>query len=159
MSSGQHPFASTRYARLSRSAEALGRWLRRSSTTIEEPLTSAPPSPVPALDVSSASGSLTSIDAVPTPSRPPANLDDSIKAAVGSPGHFVMHSSKVTLLLSGQHNVTNIPVYTNGSTLEGILAVARPAGLLALEVVVSLSVLAFRTPHARATDRRKSGPE
>lgn len=54
-----------------------------------------------------------------------------------SPGHFVKHSSKVTLLLSGQEEHASEPVYSNGSTIVGILAIPRPSGLLTLEVKVS----------------------
>ena len=54
-----------------------------------------------------------------------------------SPGHFVKHSSKVTLLLSGQEENASEPVYSNGDTIVGILAIPRPTGLLSLEVKVS----------------------
>ena len=46
------------------------------------------------------------------------------------------HSSKLTLLLSGQREGATIPHYCNGDTIEGILAIARPAGVLALDVKV-----------------------
>ncbi|KAI0648144.1 hypothetical protein C8Q79DRAFT_905770 [Trametes meyenii] len=51
-------------------------------------------------------------------------------------GHYVKHSSRVTLLLSGQEEGVQMPVYSTGDTIEAILAIARPAGLLALEVKV-----------------------
>ena len=57
-------------------------------------------------------------------------------------GHYVKHSSKLTLLLSGQREGTCVPHYTNGDTIEGILAIARPAGVLAVDVKVC--VLTFR---------------
>lgn len=56
-----------------------------------------------------------------------------------SPGHFVKHSSKVTLLLSGQEENATEPVYTNESTIIGILAIPRPSGLLSLEIKVCTS--------------------
>lgn len=60
----------------------------------------------------------------------------SSRSGKASPGHFVKHSSKVTLLLSGQEENTSEPVYSNGSTIVGILAIPRPSGLLSLEVKV-----------------------
>ena len=57
-------------------------------------------------------------------------------------GHYVKHSSKLTLLLSGQREGTCVPHYANGDTIEGILAIARPAGVLAVDVKVC--VLTFR---------------
>ncbi|TBU27194.1 hypothetical protein BD311DRAFT_402452 [Dichomitus squalens] len=51
-------------------------------------------------------------------------------------GHYVKHSSKLTLLLSGQREGTSIPHYSNGDTIEGILAIARPEGVLALDVKI-----------------------
>ncbi|OCH92619.1 hypothetical protein OBBRIDRAFT_791067 [Obba rivulosa] len=51
-----------------------------------------------------------------------------------SPTHFVKHSSRVTLLLSGQEEGISTPVYTSGSTIDGILAIPRSSGLLSLVV-------------------------
>ncbi|KAI0632333.1 hypothetical protein C8Q77DRAFT_1059693 [Trametes polyzona] len=51
-------------------------------------------------------------------------------------GHYVKHSSRVTLLLSGQREGVSLPVYSTGQTIEGVLAVARPSGVLALEVKI-----------------------
>ena len=55
-------------------------------------------------------------------------------------GHYVKHSSKLTLLLSGQREGASVPLYSNGDTIEGILAIARPSGVLALDVKVRSSV-------------------
>ena len=63
-------------------------------------------------------------------------------SARASPGHYVKHSSKATVLLNGQNDFSSSagpPVYTNGATIEGIVAIPRPSGLLTLEVKVSLS--------------------
>ncbi|KAI1793365.1 hypothetical protein LXA43DRAFT_239743 [Ganoderma leucocontextum] len=51
-------------------------------------------------------------------------------------GHYVKHSSKLTLLLSGQREGTCVPHYANGDTIEGILAIARPTGVLAVDVKI-----------------------
>ena len=51
-------------------------------------------------------------------------------------GHFVRHSSKLTLLLSGQRDGACVPSYSSGETIEGVLAIARPSGVLALDVKV-----------------------
>lgn len=61
-------------------------------------------------------------------------------------GHYVRHSSRLTLLLSGQREGTCIPSYSNGETIEGILAMARPSLVLALDVKVRahLHMFAFR---------------
>ncbi|KAI0755063.1 hypothetical protein C8Q80DRAFT_408316 [Daedaleopsis nitida] len=59
-----------------------------------------------------------------------------VPATADANGHFVRHSSKLTLLLSGQREGTSIPSYTNGETVEGILAIARPSGVLALDVKI-----------------------
>ncbi|KAI0661977.1 hypothetical protein C8Q70DRAFT_909835 [Cubamyces menziesii] len=55
-------------------------------------------------------------------------------------GHYVKHSSRFTLLLSGQPEGVDMPVYSNGQTIEGILAIARPLGLLAVEVKIEGSI-------------------
>ncbi len=46
------------------------------------------------------------------------------------------HSSRVTLLLSEQEEGAEVPSYSTGDTIEGVLAIARSSGLLALEVKV-----------------------
>ncbi|RDX42624.1 hypothetical protein OH76DRAFT_1410968 [Lentinus brumalis] len=51
-------------------------------------------------------------------------------------GHYVRHSSRLTLLLSGQREGACMPLYSNGETIEGVLAIARPSGVLALDVKV-----------------------
>ncbi|KAI0670875.1 hypothetical protein C8Q78DRAFT_1069599 [Trametes maxima] len=51
-------------------------------------------------------------------------------------GHYVKHSSRVTLLLSGQEEGAEMPAYSTGDTVEAILAIARPAGVLALEAKI-----------------------
>lgn len=63
--------------------------------------------------------------------------DPVLWSARASPGHYVKHSSKATILLSGQDDFSSGPVYTSGATIEGILAIPRPSGLLTLEVKVS----------------------
>ncbi|KAI0365703.1 hypothetical protein BV20DRAFT_953703 [Pilatotrama ljubarskyi] len=51
-------------------------------------------------------------------------------------GHYVKHSSKMTLLLSGQEEGVDVPAYSTGETIEGIFAIAKPSGLFALEVKI-----------------------
>lgn len=59
-----------------------------------------------------------------------------VPSAVASPGHFVKHSSKATLVLSGQEEGVDQPTYSSGGIIEGILAVPRPSGLLSIEIKV-----------------------
>ncbi|KAI0712060.1 hypothetical protein C8Q76DRAFT_476666 [Earliella scabrosa] len=56
-------------------------------------------------------------------------------------GHFVRHSSKLTLLLSGQRDGACVPSYSSGETIEGVLAIARPSGVLALDVKIEGTIL------------------
>ncbi|KAI0769032.1 hypothetical protein BD413DRAFT_605078 [Trametes elegans] len=63
-------------------------------------------------------------------------LGGPLKESKTTPGHYVKHTSRVTLLVSGQEEGAAIPTYSTGDTIEGILAVARDTGLLALEVKV-----------------------
>ncbi|KAI9058261.1 hypothetical protein FKP32DRAFT_1581606 [Trametes sanguinea] len=51
-------------------------------------------------------------------------------------GHFVKHSRRVTLLLSGHPDGVDVPTYSNGQTIEGVLAVTRSTRLLAVEVKI-----------------------
>ncbi|KAI0822337.1 hypothetical protein BC628DRAFT_1412439 [Trametes gibbosa] len=53
-----------------------------------------------------------------------------------SRGHYVNHTSWVTLLLSGQEEGAEMPAYSTGQTIEGVLAVARSSGVLALDVKI-----------------------
>ena len=64
-----------------------------------------------------------------------SGLSDSGKSF---PSHFVKHTNGITLLLSGQRGDILKPVYSNGDTIVGILAISRPTGLLSLEVKVIL---------------------
>ena len=138
----QHPFASSRYARVSSSAETLGRWLRGEKHTEEG-------SPSPALpDLGQRPEPvMVPADSCQGLSLPQVPVDINIpeSSAKSSPEHYVMHSSKVTVLLSGQRSGTDMPVYTNGATIDGILAAARPSGLLALEVMVHVQFPSSRT--------------
>lgn len=59
-----------------------------------------------------------------------------VPSAVASPGHYVKHSSKVTLVLGGQEENGGPPTYSRGSIIEGILAVPRPSGLFSIEMKV-----------------------
>jgi hypothetical protein len=132
----RHPFASAQCVRYSLSTDALSSWLRLTPTDADvSPGSGQPQPPQP--------------DPPPlrrTSSQQPQNarkiwpkLDVNVPGAIlrSSSGHFVKHSSKVTLLLSGQAPGVIEPEYTNAATIEGILAVARPSGLLSLEVKVS----------------------
>lgn len=145
MPSSQHPFADSRYARLSRSAETLTRWLRGEGRDEGRPLTSDPatrPASQAAkramVPVSPALGESEYV------SRPPIVASTSSgKPSKTSAQHYVKHSSKLTLLLSDQDSGVEIPVYVNGDTIDGILAVARPAGLLSLDIMVRVQISEF----------------
>lgn len=134
----RHPFAAVQYVRNSLSTDTLGAWLR--PETRPEDVPPVPPLPDRTL---ARNQSLP-----PAPTRVPRgvglprpHLDSDVPAVSSrsSPGHFVKHSSKVTLLLSGQEEGTAMPEYHTGGTIDGILAVPRPSGLLALEVTVSIN--------------------
>ncbi|KAI0087010.1 hypothetical protein BDY19DRAFT_893731 [Irpex rosettiformis] len=130
----QHPFASTEFARRSRSTESLVRWLRQERDNEPAP-------PVPALPPSPVAPKPPSVTAPPLVERPstappPIDIDVPIRSSRSSPGHFVKHSNKVTLLLSGQEHREKIPEYGNGGIIDGIIAVPRPSGLQSLEIVV-----------------------
>lgn len=108
----RHPFASVRYSRNSLSSDRL-------------PLSEHATDPtLPAADLH---------PLTQTRFRPPV----SSHCVRTSPGHFVKHSSKVTLLLSGQEDGLSMPVYRGGSTIDGVIAIPRPSGLLYLDVKVS----------------------
>lgn len=135
----RHPFAAVQYVRNSLSTDTLGAWLR--PETRPEDVPPVPPLPDRTL---SRNQSLP-----PAPTRVPRGigltrprLDSDVPAVSSrsSPGHFVKHSSKVTLLLSGQEDGTAMPEYNTGGTIDGILAVSRPSGLLALEVTVCMNL-------------------
>ncbi|KAI0917449.1 hypothetical protein AcW1_007355 [Taiwanofungus camphoratus] len=107
----RHPFASVRYSRNSLSSDRL-------------PLSEHATDPtLPAADLH---------PLTQTRFRPPV----SSHCVRTSPGHFVKHSSKVTLLLSGQEDGLSMPVYRGGSTIDGVIAIPRPSGLLYLDVKV-----------------------
>ncbi|KAH8085415.1 hypothetical protein BXZ70DRAFT_559721 [Cristinia sonorae] len=87
--------------------------------------------PSPQTDTTSASGSSSIFVNVSTVDA------DGKPLAVASPGHYVKHTSKVTLLLGGQEEeVADQPMYTCGSAIEGILAVPRPSGLQSIDIKV-----------------------
>lgn len=135
----QHPFASTEFARRSHSTETLVRWLRQDRENEPVP-------PVPALPSSPVAPRAVVEAAPPAALRPasappPIDIDVPVRSSKSSPGHFVKHSSKVTVLLSGQEHKEKIPEYSNGGIIDGIIAVTRPSSLLALQILVSVTCL------------------
>ena len=128
-----HPYAAVRYVRnsFSVSADNLPLWLRPDARAEDVP----PVPPLPQTPQQADASPSTLSTANPVHQR--LDLEPTADpAAPAAPGHFVKHSSKATLLLSGQEDGVSMPLYTNGSTIEGILAVPRPANLLSLEVTV-----------------------
>ncbi|EIW59118.1 uncharacterized protein TRAVEDRAFT_122036 [Trametes versicolor FP-101664 SS1] len=108
-----------------------------------EPRSPPPPQPnrrPPTLDRSVSVPALRSVIPLggiyPLP-RTPAAVD----TKKAKRGHYVKHSSRVTLLLSEQDEGAEVPAYSTGDTIEGILAIARSSGLLALEVKVEGTIL------------------
>ncbi|KIP06691.1 hypothetical protein PHLGIDRAFT_128118 [Phlebiopsis gigantea 11061_1 CR5-6] len=145
MTSTRHPFAYTQYMRYSQSTDAFATWLR---ATPEPAIPPVPPRPLPPKAPAPLARSFsqppvmyrerresTRARLLP-PSPPVVDFDTPTVSSRSEPGHYVKHSSWVTLLLSGQEEGVSEPVYCNGATIEGILAVPRPAGLLRLEVKV-----------------------
>ncbi|CAL1712354.1 unnamed protein product [Somion occarium] len=160
----RHPFASVQYFRSSLSSESLessqeqrvpsrrgeNRRVITPAPRLQHPFSAAPNSePVRR----ARSASLTrATPRIPfsLPRRKPSaiSIDTQPSGKVGSeaiappssgkasPGHFVKHSSKITVLLSGQKENASEPVYSNGATIIGILAIPKPSGLLTLEVKV-----------------------
>ncbi|KAI0077848.1 hypothetical protein K474DRAFT_1749404 [Panus rudis PR-1116 ss-1] len=53
-----------------------------------------------------------------------------------SPGHVVKHTNAITLILGGQHGNSEEPIYSNGDTVEGMLAISRSSGLLSVEIQI-----------------------
>ena len=132
-----HPFAAVQHTRSSLSTDNLPIWLRHEMTSREIP--PVPPVPRRAQPRSPSNPPPIHRQRMPhtnAPSRPSVDVDVPSAASRGSPGHFVKHSSRCTLLLSGQEEGAKIPQYTTGGTIDGILAVPRPAGLLSLQVTV-----------------------
>ena len=74
-------------------------------------------------------------------------------------GHYVKHSSKLTLLLCGQPEGVSMPHYSNGDTIEGILAIARPSGVLSLEVKVRSRASPYRATVVYWFAGRRNGPD
>jgi len=69
-----------------------------------------------------------------------ANNDFVVRNANTSSSHYIKHSNRITMVLSDQDDLSSVPVYTNGSTIDGILAVQKSSGLLSLEVKVVGSI-------------------
>lgn len=140
MTSRRHPFAYSQHVRYSQSTDTFASWLRLTpepNIPLVPPLSSKPPAPT-ALH--------RSLSQQPQPRQyqetdyretlPTVDVDVPTVSSKSSPGHLVKHSSWVTLLLSGQEEGASEAIYSNGATIEGILAVPRPAGLLALQIKV-----------------------
>jgi len=86
--------------------------------------------PTPRTDTTSRTSSIiVNVGAADADGRP-------VPSAVASPGHYVKHSSKVTLVLGGQEDCGGQPTYSSESVIEGILAVPRPSGLFSIEIKV-----------------------
>ncbi|KAH9847955.1 hypothetical protein C2E23DRAFT_740732 [Lenzites betulinus] len=96
--------------------------------------TPRPPSPHPQLDrPSNALRRTTSVPALAS-IHPLGGIHHIPRHKAG--GHYVKHSSWVTLLLSEQEEGAEVPAYSTGQTIEGSLAVTRSSGVLALEVKI-----------------------
>lgn len=130
----RHPFASAQYSSRAFSADIVHLTAPERLLTpppqlpplrVFTPLPSHPhPHPHPPLSIPSADFLL----------PPPVPPKDSVTAV--APTHYVKHSSKVTLLLSGQPDGLAMPIYSNGDTLDGVLALPKSSGLLSLNVKV-----------------------
>ncbi|EMD39777.1 hypothetical protein CERSUDRAFT_92265 [Gelatoporia subvermispora B] len=121
----RHPFANPQYCRNSLSTDVITGHRDPYPTYSEKTCTLRAEPPVRA--ASTAPGIVGPRKELPTPPAPSART---------SPTHFVKHSSRVTLLLSGQEEGTAIPIYNSGSTIDGILATPRSSGLLSLVVKI-----------------------
>lgn len=65
--------------------------------------------------------------------KPPLDQPD-VPTIQGSP--YVKHGSGITLLLLGHKAGTTFPAYQSGSVLNGMVVLAKPAGVASLEVKV-----------------------
>ncbi|OBZ71500.1 hypothetical protein A0H81_08641 [Grifola frondosa] len=92
--------------------------------------------------------------ALPFPLQPRSITPPSPLPQPPSLGHYVKHSNKLTLLLSGQEEGAAVPLYTDGSIIEGILAVPRPEGVRSLTVKVSPY---FVSPSHKSSSRAGRG--
>jgi hypothetical protein len=131
-----HPFASTQYARWSRSTDTLTRLLGHNREGESVPPVPALPQvfQVPKPDVATVPPLVERPLAAPPPR---VDVHVPMRSSKSSPGHFVKHSSSVTVLLSGQEHCRKGPEYNNGGVVDGIVAVPRPSGLLSLSIMVS----------------------
>ncbi|EKM51699.1 uncharacterized protein PHACADRAFT_261996 [Phanerochaete carnosa HHB-10118-sp] len=135
MPSMRHPYANTRYLSQSLSTDALDSWLQLT------PDTEAAPEQLRAMPQLHRTGSSYMSAPSDRSSDGLPRVDVCMSSfASESSGHFVKHSSSATLLLSGQEDGRSEAEYTNGATIEGILAVPRPSGLLSLQVRVEGSM-------------------
>lgn len=133
----RHPYANTQYLHQSLSTDALGSWLR-----LTPDVEAAPQLPsASSQQFHSSSSQLFLPSSRPSKELPPVDVSVASFSSKSSPSHYVKHSSRLTLLLSGQEDGTCEPEYTNGATIEGILAVPRPSGLLSLQIRVSQILL------------------
>ncbi|GJE98972.1 hypothetical protein PsYK624_152100 [Phanerochaete sordida] len=132
----RHPYDAVQWLRHSLSTDALESWLQ---LTPEVEVAPQPPLTIPTLyRTSSCQPSLpsdrTSGESLRSKTcEPPIAYED-------SRGHFVKHSRWATVLLCGQDTDLPEPEYTNGATIEGILAVPRPSGMLSLQIKVEGSI-------------------
>ncbi|KAI0784814.1 hypothetical protein C8Q75DRAFT_370701 [Abortiporus biennis] len=122
-----------------------------SRSTSEQP-TSRKPRPLPRLPTPKLSINLPQLSTknlhFSLPSFPSTSTTSSFDDTAGhyhanaSPGHYVKHSSRFTLLLSGQDDIDrkSDPTYYNGNTIDGILAIPRTSGLLSLEIKVEATI-------------------
>ena len=138
----RHPFANVQCARYSLSTDALTSWLHLTPTDADASPSGAIPQSQPRPPPSDPPPRRRSLSQ--TPRRhdswkvwPKLDVDVPGFSSRSSSGHYVKHSSRVTLLLSGQSDGAIEPEYNNGETIEGILALPRPSGLLGLQVKVS----------------------
>jgi len=62
--------------------------------------------------------------------------DNSLRVVIGQGRPYVKHGSGITLLLSGHHPTSPLPLYPSGSVMHGMVVLSKPGGVTSLEVKV-----------------------
>lgn len=73
-------------------------------------------------------------------------------SAKSANGHYVKQSNKITLVLSGQEDGAEEPLFCTGDAIDGMLVVPKPTGLLSLEIKVRSPVLPVLAEDHRGAD-------
>ncbi|KAI9507616.1 hypothetical protein F5148DRAFT_1307148 [Russula earlei] len=71
-------------------------------------------------------------------SKPEASIPETLGIGNGHP--YVKHGSGITLILSGHQAGTPLPLYSSGSLMSGMIALAKPTGVASVDVKLEGSI-------------------